>query len=545
MGAAMRAELATTKPRPEQLHLAPALNLAGELLTKNARPGERRELVIITDLQRSNWANADFGAVPPDTFIEIEAIGPARPLDNLAILSAGAVGRLEDGRDTRFEVEVGNYSAGAREVNVEIALEKALYRLSGVCPPGATRVLATEVPLHGSGWQIGEARLVDNHDALSWDDRRSFVLHLSAAPVYALITRQPAQQKATSSYFLERALAPSAGFTKGATPRVERAAPSRLDADKLAEAATLVLDHPGKLNAEAVKTLADLLRRGRGLLYCLAETDDAYNVRALADAMGAAWQAPVEFLPPAAGQRRRDLFYVDVRRGQIPFAVFGDELANLTGSLRFSGGLPTRRLARGLADDILATYSDQSAGLVVTPCAAGTVALWNADLSTSNLPASPAFVPLVSELALRLASQWDSGASFACGQTVSLPLPPSSGPRAGLRAVGPDGKPAGELTEESTGVVWRSPRETVPGVYRVVRGSETVFAGAAFVPPEEADLRPLAKDVLHNRLVGGRQVHVSVDAGDEPGVDICWTWLAAICLLAMIGEVVVLRMFHV
>src|SRR5216110_787126 len=104
------------------------------MLSQDARPGARRELVIVSDLQRSNWASADFAALPDDTLIQVESVAPLLPLGNLAVLRAGAAGRLEDGRETRLEVEVGNYSAGGRNVHVEIALEQALYRLSGLCP---------------------------------------------------------------------------------------------------------------------------------------------------------------------------------------------------------------------------------------------------------------------------------------------------------------------------------------------------------------------------------------------------------------------------
>src|SRR5256885_568479 len=70
--------------------------------------------------------------------------------------------------------------------------------------------------------------------------------------------------------------------------------------------------------------------------------------------------------------------------------------------LRFGGGLNSRRLEGGLADDILASYSNRSAGLVVTACGGGTLAVFNADLNVSNLPKSPAFVPLLAELTNRM-----------------------------------------------------------------------------------------------------------------------------------------------
>src|SRR5207249_3853929 len=129
-----------------------------------------------------------------------------------------------------------------------------------------------------------------------------------------------------------------------------------------------------KLPMEALQLLAASLRRGRGVFYVAAEPTDATNLKLLADAAGSELQLPVEFTPPPAGQRRRDLFLAEVRRDQPPFSVFGDGLASVTGSLRFAGGLSSRRLEGALADDVLAAYSDRSACLVVSACGGGTLA---------------------------------------------------------------------------------------------------------------------------------------------------------------------------
>jgi hypothetical protein len=74
------------------------------------------------------------------------------------------------------------------------------------------------------------------------------------------------------------------------------------------------------------------------------------------------------------------------RREDPLFAVFGDDATAALSPLRFAGGLSTRRVESGLADDVLATYSDQSAALVVTACGAGTLAVLNASLADSTLP---------------------------------------------------------------------------------------------------------------------------------------------------------------
>src|SRR2546430_531893 len=80
---------------------------------------------------------------------------------------------------------------------------------------------------------------------------------------------------------------------------------------------------------------------------------------------------PVELVPPAASQARRGLFLTEMKKDQPPFANFGDRLGAAIGPLRFGGGLDSRRLQSGLADDVIASYSDRSAAIVVTTCGNG------------------------------------------------------------------------------------------------------------------------------------------------------------------------------
>jgi hypothetical protein len=542
--AALRREVAGAEVRPERLNVQAALRLAAEqLAVGEAAP--RRELVIVSDFQRSNWAAADFSVLPEGTQVQLESVAPAETPANLAVLRVASQGRVEQGREARLEVEVGNFSAAPRQVQVEVTLDEGSYRLEGLCPPGDRTTLSTEVVLRHPGWQSGEARLLNVQDTLPDDDHRAFALEVRPPPTYGLITAQPADVRPSSSYYLERALVPRAPRPGRVEPRVLRLPPDRLDREALAADDVLVLDHPGALSGQALGLLAAALRRGRGVCYVAAEPMDATNLKRLAEAAGAELQMPVEFSPPPAGQRRRDLFLAEVRRDQPPFRVFGDSLTGLTGGLRFAGGLASRRLDGGLADDLLASYSDRSACLVVTACGAGTLAVLNADLASSDLPSSPAFVPLVGELTGRLLGRQGTAEAVACGEPLALYLPAVAGPAAGLRVHGPDGRPegAGPLTEDGGGVLWRRPAAGPPGVYQVRRGDSVVFAAATALPPEESDLRALEPALLEGRLAGGRAVHYRAADEDEEHDD-AWAWVAVGCAACVLAEFLALKLFR-
>ena len=253
----------------------------------------RRELIILSDFQRTDWSTFDLSPLPKDTVVRLESVAPAQAPANLAVLRVSAAGRLVEGREARVEVDVGNYSPAARQVQVDLTIGDGTYRLEGLCPPNVATTLSTSFNPQAAGWQFGSARLAGVEDALPADDVRPFVLGVRGATTYALVTREDPRPHASSSHFLERALAPAPGApgqaqVAWASParreRVQRVDPKALDKDALAGADLVVLDHPGKLSTESIGLLAALARRGRAILYVAAEPVDATNLKLLADA---------------------------------------------------------------------------------------------------------------------------------------------------------------------------------------------------------------------------------------------------------------------
>jgi len=417
-------------------------------------------------------------------------------------------------------------------------------------PAQGRALLVEEAEIHGSGWLTGEARLVGVDDALAADNVRPLVVQLHRRPTYALVTRQPPERRPSSSHFLECALVPDGHVKEKASAAVLRLDPSALDAKALAPADLVCLDHPGKLSEEAIKLLAGVLRHGRPLLYVTGEWIDAANLKLLAESSGSALRMPVEFVPPPAGAARRALFLKSVRGETQPFSVFGDNLATTIGRLRLAGGLGSHQLENGLADYVLATYNDGSACLVCTSSDAGTLAVLNVDLAASNLPGSPAFVPLLDELVERLLQRNGGVRPASCGEYLVTQLPAEVISPAGLRIVGPDGAAEssgghyGELVEEGAAVAWHWPRPDRPGAYRICRDNEALFAQAVEVPAEESQLESLSPQVLKERLASGHRVYFSSAAAEKDRRDDLWIWLAVACVVCLLGEMVSLLAFR-
>lgn len=543
--AALREEVGAAEPRPERADVQAAVNLAGEMLAGFDRDTPC-EVVVISDFQRANWSGVDFAPLPAGAKIQMESVAPNKRPDNLAILKVAVSGRAEDGHDTRLEIDVGNYTQTSRTAKIDIALESGSYRAEGVCPPGTT-TLSIEAPVRGAGWQAGEASLVGNQDVLPGDDRRPFVLNIRSAPRFALITRESPETRPSSSYFLERALA--AGTSAGAKGRIVHIHPDAWDRETLDASSLLLLDHPGTLTKEQIADVTGAVRRGRGLLVVAAEARDAETLRQIAGTLGTSWQAAVDFAEPPAGQRRKDLFLVDIRKNAAPFDVFGEQAGRLFGGVRLGGGLVSRRLERGLADEVAAGLSDGSAFLLITRCGAGRVGVLNTDPLAGNLPAATAFVPLLNELAAALIGGGAGMEEFTLGEPVTFVLPADAGPASGLRVEGDD---PGQLIDEASGAVWRSGASNgapsgaagKPGVTRIQKGPRTVFAAAGTISPEESDLSPLDLGVLRGRLAGERQIFVRSAIDDDHAADNLWIWLAIGCLLCLIGEAAALAYYR-
>jgi hypothetical protein len=526
---------------PEGLDANRALVLAAEMLAPTSESDRRRrELVVVSDFQRNNWARADFSVLPADTRLQLESVAPAKPAANAAVLSAKLRGRATASAPSQLAVEIGNYFPAAQRITAVATLGETMVRLEGLCAAGRRTTLVQEVRFAAPGWQTGEVKIVGISDALAADDRRPLAVEVSDAPVYALVTREPASRRPSASHFLECALAPEARAGTAAATRVLRVDPAALDRQELTGTDLIAIDHPGTLSGEAVTLLAGLLRRGWPVLYVAADAADARNLQALATAAGGGLSLPVDLAPPASGQRRSEAFLANVRTDSAPFRVFGDNALAMARQLSFSGGLATRRVSGSLDDDVLATYSDGTACLVVAGSDAGTLAILNADLGSSSLPRTEMFVPLMDDLVGRLLERGRSSPEAVCGQPLVARLPIAAA-SADLTIAGPSDAPAGadlgQLADEGAGVVWSWPAPSQPGVYRIQHDDQTAFAIAVGIAEEESQLESLPGDVLTGRLAAGHSVFFRAADGADQSRDTFWVWMAVGCVLCLLGEV--------
>jgi hypothetical protein len=539
--------LSKARPLPQRLRAQQALNLAGEMLAGTPGEGVRRELVVVSDFQRSNWGSVDFSSLPVDTQVRLESVAPESDLPNVAVLDVAPVGRAEAGRELRLNVAVGNFSPALRHARVQVELGSAVVNLEGDCPPNGRSVLSGEIVAREPGWHAGTVRLLDIEDALPEDNIRAFAVDVRPPPALALITRQAANAVPSSSYFIERALAPYDAEERRSATRVVRLRPEAVDRETLSSAESIVIDHPGKLTPETIQLLASFFNRGRGILYLSSEPTDATNLKLLTEAIGGGFHLPVEFVP-STQRPRHNLLIADARKDQPPFALFGDQLPSFLEDLRISGGLATHPQPGSIAEEILSTFDDQSAFLVAADSSTSTFAVINADLGQSNLPSSPMFVPLLGELVQRrLSGPTHRTETLLSGEPFSLVLPPEIEAPAGLTISGPKAgtNETGELVQDSQETAWRAASAGPPGSYEVRRDAKTLFAAPVVLAAEESDLRTIGADVFKDRLSGGRKIDFHSASNDHSEAqDTLWIWLAVACVACLLLEIGTLAWFR-
>ena len=209
------------------------------------------QLVIVTDLQATNWRDVTRGDLPDDVEILIEYVGLGPDVGNLAITNVATVSRPEVGRadaGARRDAELLRRGPVAHDrADRQRPRLPAGGRVQGVEPRRRDVRAARRLGRRGG---LDHRRRATGRGARRAARRRRAPLRVQVrkAAVFALVSRESAQEVGTSAYFLARMLCPSSGTASAAGERVAAFQPGAATPDALAEADLLVLDKPGRLS---------------------------------------------------------------------------------------------------------------------------------------------------------------------------------------------------------------------------------------------------------------------------------------------------------
>lgn len=501
-----------------------------------------RELVVISDFQRSNWARADFSALPEKTKVRLISLSKETALANLAIEAVRLSATPTAGKPVTMLVDVVNHSPDTRSVQCQLELSQLTRVVEGTLQPQSRSTLQMTVDWPGAGWQWGKVRLLDTGDAIAADDELPVAIGVRPETKIAIVTEAKRASK-SGAFFIRQA------FSLRELDREEDASddsivtvtPGMLDTPTAQSARLWVITDVEAWDDSVAPRVAAWLRRGRAVLYFARGPADANNLRRLKESLGTDMQPAVELVASLESDRRRDLRVDVFDRQNPPFSAFGDTLATTASSWRFGGGSPTRAVNAGSIDSVAATLSDRSALLFFTDVGAGKLAVFNADLTASNVAYQAGFVPVLVETVARLTDDGGAVAGTPSGQPIVRDLPGDAGDPDALtivRASKPssdDDTAVGKIRSQDGLLVWNWTAATEPDVYRVTdKEDRTVWAEAVRTDPAEQDLRSLSQEVLQQRLSGGRKLAYETSAQASGQTDSLWVYAT----LAMLGCIV-------
>jgi hypothetical protein len=513
--AALTEALERVRPGSGAGRYAPALQVAASLIERGGGVGD---VVLVSDFQRGGFDGATSARLPAGIALRTVDVG------DTTLVNASVVDVVLDrenapsGPRTTVSARLAAARGAARDVPVVLEIEGRRVQTvrARLVPGGATvaRFAALRDPESAR-----RARVVIPTDDQHADD--AWHLVLGPAPRLAVLLLSRADAAGGDALYLRQALIVA---SDPAFPVSQRPAGSVRAQDLTAASVVILHDAPWP-GGDAGRRLLDWVRAGGGLFVALGAHGSL--PRELADSVGAGSEV-VERAESGAS--------IAVADASHPlFAGWGRADLGASRAWRY------RHLAK--ATSVLARYDDGAPALVEARLGAGRVLIWTADFANrwSDLPLSPAFVPLIHGAVRQLARFTPPPESRSVGEVVELDPTPSAtivveepgGKHQALRA----GTPARLVLAER-------------GFYSVrradQRGGESVLA--TNVPPAEFDPARVVPEQVARALAADSAAPRVARAGiadwsdRERGQRVWWYILAAVLVLFAVESGVAHRM---
>lgn len=531
--AALVAAIDRASPGFGSTRLGPALRAAAGLLASSE--ATRREIVLVSDFQKSGWDPTQDVRLPPGvTVTPVSVADPAT--SNLALAGLSFDRRTEAGSErvtvSARLVNRGAKSVADREISLDVDGHREDARRVSLAPESTATTVFTPFIVAGRSVRV-TVRLAD--DALRADDRFYAVVR-AGGRVPVLVVESPSSAPGSSLY-LGRAL--DVGGAPGFDTRV--VAVDRLEAGDISTAAVIILNDTRPPSGAAARALQSAVQAGAGLLVALGERST--------------WSSDdPDLLPGSVGA------VVDragTLGGRLGFVDFSHPVFEIFGTPR-SGDLTAARVFRyrGFTNTgrVLARFDDGQVAMAERRVGRGTVMVWTSSLDSywNDFPLKPVFVPFVHQAMKHLGRYVEPKAWYTVGEVFDPAGAPPIGPRVEPAAAAPLTAltPAGRGVELSDAGRPGTLVLAEAGFYEIrTAGREKDAANVAVnVAPAESDLAPLDPAELvgavtagGGRAGGARPRDVTVEELERQQ-SIWWYLLATGLLLLAIEAVVASRL---
>ncbi|MGB9623796.1 MAG: BatA domain-containing protein [Phycisphaerae bacterium] len=523
--AAVKARLEAVRTTAERADFGAAIALAAAQLAE-FRPS-RKELHIITDLQRTNWAegdptgrsgpgdpscgrddlagrsgsgeashsDVDFGVLPRDTEVVFHLAGPHGPRSNACVSDIAIEPPVPiAGEPCRISVRLANHSAAPTLRDVALrASDGRQWSKAGVrLAPGEPLSVPFDVRFDEPGVYELTAEIAP--DTLAMDDRRYAVMHVNARQRVLLCTDADLRDGVTSGYLLARGLAP---FPDGrGTIELQTVRSAELSAARLAGADVLFLDASEPLSADAVQAIGDYLRRGGGIAMFLGSAAARENLVALRGITAGRDSWPLEVMD--VRDEAAKLLLNPARPHPLlqPLGEAGTESLQRVTVYRHFG---TR--AADNARGAIARFENGDVALATVSRSAGTLLVCNIspEPQWSDVAKHAVFPGLLHEMA-RFLRPKAAGVPPACaGVPAAVQWRADETPK-DIQISGTTGEPIRvAVRRDGPTAAVTLPPAAAPGFLRIRAGEKLVESIAVNVDPRESDLAAMPVESLQKR----------------------------------------------
>ncbi|MDA1183382.1 MAG: BatA domain-containing protein [Acidobacteria bacterium] len=491
----LRAAIDVAETTAGATRFAPALKVAGSILADSALP--RREVILISDFQRGGWRGEEGASLPEGATVTPVPIAGGADAPNVAV-NAVSLARSTFSNQERVAVSavVVNRSAeplAGGQLALEIDGRSIQTEALDVAAGSSASVTFAPVTIAGR-FLRGSVRATP--DALDADNVFHFVVS-PVVPVQVVVVDRGGTGSA--ALYLTRALA------IGDAPRFEttvRQPDALSDADL--RGASVVVINDVAVSAALGRRLARFVESGGGLLVALGPR--------------AAWPQGVDILP-AALRERVDRTRDDAARiGALEYghSVFEPFRAPRSGDFSAARIYGYRAVETDPSAQILARFDAGAPALLERQVGAGRVLLWTStlDLSWSDLPLKPVFLPFIHQAARQLSAYAESPPWLTVGQVMDASFGESTLSLGGAVVLTPSGRQV-PLDEEGADVLELSES----GFYELRTGESDSVATvvASNVDSVESDLTAMdPQDIVAAATAGAGEGARSAAAGGAP-----------------------------
>jgi hypothetical protein len=465
----LSAALATAKPGAGATRFAPALKVAGSILSDSRLP--RREAMLISDFQRSGWRGEEGARLPQGaTLTPVPIQGPLdRPNVGVTAVSFARSTFSDQERMTVTAALVNRAEKPAVGVMVKLEVDKIPVGTKPISlEPGATTSVTFDPFTVGGRNMRGTVSI--GEDALLADNAYHFVAAPSQPVKVVLIDRGQVDARR----YLADAL------SVGDAPRFETLIrqPEALTDDDLNKSAVVVLNDVA-LAANTARRLSHFVDQGGGLF--------------VAAGSRASWPQDIDVLPATFGGPVNRRTGEAARVGVLDFGhpVFEPFRAPRSGNFSTSRVYEYRSTTPSKAAQVLARFDGGIPAMLERRVGNGRVLLWTTalDRPSSDLPINPVFPVFVHQVVRYLAAYKEPQPWLTVGQVLDpMAAAAQKGSPATRVVLTPSGKRV-PLLDEGAEVLELSEQ----GFYEIrgIGNATDVAVIASNVDPVEGDLTPL------------------------------------------------------